>query len=70
VYIGLGVAGFIIYVFLLVYFGVKCFKNGHMVLFILGLIPALVWLWIIGGMMPPKGMSRIDAMYAEKERTS
>lgn len=67
-WIGIGVAGFIIYVFLLVFFGVKCFRNGHWVLGILGFFVFVFW--IIGGVLPPKGMSRVDAMYAEKNRSS
>jgi len=67
-WIGIGVAGFIIYVFLLVFFGVKTIRNGHWVLFILGFFFFPVW--IVGGMIPPKGMSRMDAMYAEKGRSS
>jgi hypothetical protein len=68
VYIGLGVAGFIIYVFLLVYFGVKTVRNGHWVLFILGFF--FFPFWILGGMIPPRGMSRMDELYAEKDRSS
>jgi hypothetical protein len=67
-YAGIGVAAFIIYLFLLVYFGLRTIKRGHWVLFILGFF--FFPIWIVGGMIPPKGMSRIDAMYAEKNRTS
>jgi hypothetical protein len=67
-YIGLGVAGFIIYVFLLAFFGVKTIRNGHWILFILGFV--FFPFWIVGGMMPPKGMSRMDAMYAQRDRVS
>ena len=67
-WIGIGVAGFIIYLVLLVFFGVKTMRNGHWILFILGFF--FFPLWIIGGMVPPKGMSRVDAMYAEKGRSS
>ena len=67
-YIGIGVAGFIIYVVLLVFFGVKTIRNGHWIMFILGLF--FFPFWIVGGMIPPKGMSRMDALYAEKDRTS
>jgi hypothetical protein len=65
---GIGVLAFIIYVFLLVYFGVRCFRNQHLLLFVLGFF--FFPLWIVGGMMPPKGMSRIDAEYARKGRQS
>ncbi len=67
-YAGIGVAAFIIYVFLLVFFGVKTIRNRHWVMFILGFF--FFPFWIVGGMMPPKGMSRMDAMYAEKGRSS
>ena len=67
-YVGIGVAGFIIYVVLLVFFGVKTIRNGHWIMFILGLF--FFPFWIVGGMIPPKGMSRMDALYAEKDRTS
>ncbi len=67
-YIGLGVAGFIIYVFLLVYFGVKTIRNGHWLMFILGFF--FFPFWIVGGIIPPKGMSRMDELYAERDRAS
>ncbi len=67
-YAGLGVLAFILYVFLLVYFGFRTLKGGHMVMFILGFF--FFPLWIVGGIIPPKGMSRMDAMYAEKDRLS
>jgi hypothetical protein len=63
-YVGLG----IIYVFLLLYLGVKTIKNGHWILFIIGFFIPLVW--IIGGMIPPKGMSRMDELYAKRDRAS
>jgi hypothetical protein len=61
-YVGLG----IIYVFLLIFLGVKTIKNGHWILFILGFFIPLVW--IVGGMLPPKGMSRMDELYARRDR--
>jgi hypothetical protein len=64
VYVGLG----IIYVFLMVFLGVRSIKNGHWVLFILGFI--LPVLWIIGGVLPPKGMSRVDSLYEQRDRSS
>ena len=67
-YAGIGVAAFIIYLFLLVYFGLKTIKGGHWVMFILGFL--FFPFWIVGGIIPPKGMSRIDAMYAEKNQQS
>jgi hypothetical protein len=63
-YVGLG----IIYVFLLLYLGVKTIKNGHWILFIIGFFIPLVW--IIGGMIPPKGISRMDELYAKRDRAS
>ena len=61
-YVGLG----IIYVFLLLFLGVRTFQNRRWVLFGLGfLLPVL---WIIGGVLPPKGMSRVDAAYARRDR--
>lgn len=62
-YVGLG----IIYVFLLVFLGVKTIRNGRWVLFILGFFIPL--LWIIGGILPPKGMSRVDEAYARRDQT-
>lgn len=61
-YVGLG----IIYVFLLIFLGVKTIKNGHWILFILGFFIPLVW--IVGGMLPPKGMSRMDELYTRRDR--
>lgn len=63
-YVGLG----IIYVFLLVFLGIKTIKNGHWIMFILGFI--LPVFWIIGGILPPKGMSKVDALYAQRDRSS
>jgi hypothetical protein len=63
-YVGLG----IIYVFLLLFLGIKTIKNGHWILFILGFFVPFVW--IIGGMIPPKGMSRMDELYAKRDRAS
>jgi hypothetical protein len=62
-YVGLG----IIYVVLLVFLGVRTIKNGHWILFIIGFFIPLVW--ILGGMLPPKGMSRMDALYEQRERS-
>ena len=63
-YVGLG----IIYVFLLVFLGIKTLKNGHWIMFILGFI--LPIFWIIGGILPPKGMSKVDALYAQRDRSA
>jgi hypothetical protein len=62
-YVGLG----IIYLFLLVFLGVRTIKNGRWILFILGFFVPL--LWIIGGVLPPKGMSRVDSLYEQRERS-
>lgn len=62
-YVGLG----IIYVVLLVVLGVKTIRNGHWVLFIVGFFIPLVW--IIGAVLPPAGMSRVDALYAERDQS-
>jgi hypothetical protein len=63
-YVGLG----IIYVFLLVFLGIKTIKNGRWIMFLVGFIFPL--LWIIGGILPPKGMSRVDSLYEQRERSS
>jgi hypothetical protein len=62
-YVGLG----IIYVFLLVFLGVRTAKNRRWVLFVLGFVFPV--LWIIGGVLTPKGMSRVDAIYAQRDRS-
>ena len=61
-YVALG----IIYIFLLVFLGVKTAKNGRWVLFVLGIFIPL--LWIIGGVLPPRGKSRMDALYEQREK--
>jgi hypothetical protein len=61
-YAGLG----IIYVVLLVVLGVKTVRNGHWVLFIIGFFIPLVW--IVGGMLAPTGMSRVDELYAGRDQ--
>ena len=63
-YVGLG----IIYVFLLLFLGVKTIKNGHWILFVIGFFIPIVW--IVGGMLPPKGMSHMDELYAKRDRAS
>jgi hypothetical protein len=63
-YVGLG----IIYLFLLVFLGVRTFQNRHVVLFILGFFVPLVW--IVGAMLPPKGMSHVDEIYARRDEAS
>ena len=63
-YVGLG----IIYLFLLVYFGVKCFKNSRWVLLVLGVFFPIFW--IIVGVLPPKGVSKVDALYEQREKSA
>ncbi|HTR89511.1 MAG TPA: hypothetical protein VMG62_05320 [Solirubrobacteraceae bacterium] len=61
-YVALG----IIYLFLLVFLGVKTANNRRWVLFVLGIFIPL--LWIVGGVLPPRGMSRMDALYEQREK--
>jgi len=62
-YVGLG----IIYVVLLVVLGVRTARNGRWVLFVLGFLLPL--LWIAGALLPPRGRSRVDALYEQRERS-
>jgi len=50
-YVGLG----IIYVFLLLYLGVKTIKNGHWIMFIIGFF--LPFFWLIGALMPSRRLA-------------
>ena len=61
-YVALG----ILYVVLLVVLGVKTIRNGRWVLFLFGFLLPL--LWIVGGVLPPKGRSRVDSLYERRER--
>lgn len=61
VYIGLAV----IYVLLLVVLGVKTFQKKHYILFGFGFLFPL--LWIVGAMLPRKGMSHVDDLYADRD---
>jgi len=62
-YVGLG----IVYLVLLVVLGIRSFQNKHYVLFVMGfLIPPI---WIVGAMLPPKGMSHVDQLYARRKET-
>ena len=54
----------ILYVVLLVVLGVKTARNHRWVLFVIGFVFPV--LWIIGGLLPPKGQSRVDAMYEKR----
>lgn len=62
-YVGLG----IIYIFLLLFLGVRTYQNRHWVLLILGFV--IPFLWIAGAMLPPKGMSHMDELYAQRDKT-
>jgi hypothetical protein len=62
-YVGLG----IIYLFLLFFLGFRTFQNRHWVLLILGFV--IPFLWIAGAMLPPKGMSHMDELYAQRDET-
>jgi hypothetical protein len=59
-YVALG----ILYVLLMLVLGLKTVRNGRWVLFVLGFVFPV--LWIIGGVLPPKGRSRVDALYEER----
>jgi hypothetical protein len=61
-YIGLG----ILYVVLLVVLGVKTARNRRWVLFALGFLLPL--LWVVGAVLPPQGMSRVDALERQRDR--
>ena len=63
-YVGLG----IFYVVLLLVLGIRTFQNKHYVLFVLGLFLPLIW--IAGAMLPPKGMSHVDELYARRDKES
>ena len=57
----------IIYLALLLVLGVRTVKGGHWLLFVLGFFVPL--LWIVGGVLPPKGMSRVDGLYARRDES-
>lgn len=50
-YWGLGGLGIFLYLVLLIWLGLRCLRNGHWVMFILGIFLPLFW--IIGALMPP-----------------
>lgn len=62
-FVGLG----ILYFVLLVVLGVRTFQNKHYFLFAFGFVIPVIW--IVGAMLPPKGMSRVDEMYARRGET-
>jgi hypothetical protein len=61
-YVGFG----IIYLVLLVVLGLRTLRNRRFVLFGIGFIFPV--LWIIGGVLPPRGMSRVEALYEQRDR--
>jgi len=62
-YVALG----ILYVVLLVVLGLKTARNKRWVLFGVGFIFPI--LWIIGGVLPPRGMSRVESTYEQREHS-
>ncbi len=62
-FVGLG----ILYFVLLVVLGVRTFQNKHYVLFAFGFVLPVIW--IVGAMLPPKGMSHVDEIYARRGET-
>jgi len=50
-WLGLGLVGFVLWLFLLVILGVACLRKGHWIMFIIG-IP-LPLFWAIGALIPP-----------------
>ena len=48
---GIGAAGVILYLVLVIALGLTCLRKGHWVMFILGFFFPL--LWIIGAIIPP-----------------
>jgi hypothetical protein len=62
-----GYASGILYFVLLVVLGVRTFQNKHYFLFALGFVIPVIW--IVGAMLPPKGMSHVDELYARRGET-
>jgi hypothetical protein len=56
-----------LYFVLLVVLGVRTFQNKHYFLFAFGFVIPVIW--IIGAMLPPKGMSHVDELYARRGET-
>ncbi len=56
----------VIYLLLFIVLGLKTLRNRRWVLFAIGFIVPIAW--IIGGVLPPRGMSKVDGLYAERER--
>ena len=47
-----GLIGLVIYILLLVFLGIRCLRQGHVVWFILGIFVPLCWL--IGALLPAR----------------
>jgi len=62
-YVALG----ILYVVLLVVLGLKTARNKRWVLFGIGFVFPI--LWIIGGVLPPRGMSRVEGIYQQRDQS-
>ena len=52
---GLGALGMFLYFFFLVWLGLTCLRNGHWVLFIIGIFLPL--LWIVGALIRPRAQT-------------
>jgi hypothetical protein len=48
---GIGGLGVLLYVILIVFFGVKTLRKGHWIMFIVGIFLPIFWL--IGALIPP-----------------
>jgi hypothetical protein len=48
---GIGGLGVLLYVLLIVFFGVRTLRKGHWIMFIVGIFLPLFWL--IGALIPP-----------------
>ena len=48
----LGVAGFLLWAVLLIFFGIKTLRRGHWVMFLLGFVIPICW--VIGAFLSPR----------------
>ena len=48
---GIGGLGVLLYVILIVFFGVKTLRNGHWIMFVVGIF--MPFFWLIGALIPP-----------------
>jgi hypothetical protein len=48
---GIGFGGVILYLIVLLFFGIKTLRKGHWIMFIVGIFVPLFWL--IGALIPP-----------------